>query len=227
LGAIAMCGRAFNVWDDIKNPWTPPDTATKLTTALTATPATIEVTSGTAGTANTTVLTANWSKSVSWTMYFHGRTTGATYQTQATSSSLVSLSWTSKKRDLTSAAFGAEVVDVRVKVAGMDTTKGSDFKTTITLTPSTSVLPRATVAPFVKGGVVLQDHLWNSGDQIRARVMDLSGRQVQTASVATLEPAGNGVVLSLSLPRALSVRILEVTDLEGTRASRYLISPNP
>jgi endo-1,4-beta-D-glucanase Y len=230
MGALAMAGRAPNIWDDLKNPWIPPDTATKITSALTATPTTIQVTpsGATPGTVNTTVLSARWNKSVTWTLYFQGRTTGATYQTTATTSNEVSFSWSSNRKNPISKAFGAEVVDVRLKIAGMDTTKGTDFKATLTLSPSTSIQSRkATLAPFVQGGVVLSDRLWNVGERVRTRVLDLAGRELQSSAVSTLGQAQNGVMVSLALPRSLNVRLLEVSDLEGTQHGRYLISPNP
>jgi endo-1,4-beta-D-glucanase Y len=229
LGALAIAGRAWNIWDDLKNPWTPPDTTPKITTALTATPASIEQTASgtTAGTANTTLITATWNRSVSWKVRFVGRTSGGTYEKTGTSSS-VSFSWYSTLKAVLGKAFTTEVVDVHMSASGFDSTKVTTFKTTVTITQSSSIQPRkATVASFAKGGVVLSDHLWNAGEQVRTRVLDLAGRELQSGAVSTLEAADNGVVVSLALQRSLNVRLLEVSDLNGTRASRYLISPNP
>jgi endo-1,4-beta-D-glucanase Y len=230
LGALAVAGRAWNVWDDLKNPWTAPDTTIKLTGALTATPATIQLTTTgtTAGTANTSTITATLNRAAVCTLYFVGRTSGGTLTKPFVSTTSISYTWNSTLKNLIgSKAFTSEVVDVRIAAAGLDGSVAS-AKTTITITPSTSVQPRkAVLAPFVKGGVILTDGLWNSGDQVRTRVMDLSGRELQSSVVATLQEAENGVVVSLALPRNMSVRLLEVSDLSGTRFSRYLISPNP
>ena len=229
LGALGTCGHAWNIWDDLKHPWTPPDTIPKITTALKATPATIQLTTSgtTAGTLNTTTITATWNRPVSWTLSFLGRTSKGTYKKTGTTSS-VSFNWYSTLKDLLGKAYTTEVVDVHLSAPGYDTTKGTDFETTVTLTASTSVLPRqAAVAPFVTGGVLLRDHAWNGGDQVRTRVLDLSGREIQPNATSTLQAADNGVVVALSLPRGLNIRVLEVSDLSGTRASHYLISPNP
>lgn len=230
MGALAMAGRAGNVWDDLMNKWTPVDTSVKITGALTATPATIQLTTTgtTAGVLNTTAITATLNRAAICTLYFVGRTSGGTLAKPLSSSASISYSWNSTLKNLLgSKAFTAEVVDVRLSTAGLNSSTAG-AKTTVTITPSTSVQPRkATLAPFVKGGVVLSDRLWNTGDQVRTRVMDLSGREIQSNAVSTLVAAENGVVVSLALPRSLNVRLLEVSDLSGDRSSRYLISPNP
>lgn len=227
MGALVMAGRAWNIWDDLKHTWTPPDTTPKLTTPLTAAPATVQLTPGaTAEPSNTSTITAKFNRSVAWKVRYKGRTSGANFEESGTSNS-VSLSWTSLKKTRVSPAYVSETVDVRVVAPGLDTNAAS-AKATITVTPSTSVLPRASSAQFSPSGFLLKDHYWVAGQTVRARILDLTGRQLVPASVSTLQPAAAAAVaLPLSIPHALNVRVLEVSDLSGSFANRYLISPNP
>lgn len=231
MGALALSGRAWNVWDDIKNTWTPPDTTTKILVPLTATPATVQLlASGTsAGTANISTISVSLSKPVNCTLYVVGRTSGGNLTKAYAETKSISLNWNSSMKNLLgSKAFTAEVVDVRLAVAGLNTSSLASAKTTITITPSTSVQPRkAVLAPFVQGGVVLTDRLWNSGDRVSTRVLDLAGRELRTNGVTTLQATEKGLVAPLALPRSMSLRLLEVSDLQGATTARYLISPNP
>lgn len=232
MGALALSGRAWNVWDDLINPWTPPDTTPKITVPLTATPATVKLvaTGTTAGTANISTISVSLSKAVNCTLYFAGRTSGGVLTKAYAETKSISLNWNSTMKNLIgSKAFTEEVVDIRLAVAGLNTSSLATAKTTVTLTPAnTAVQPRkAILAPFAKGGVVLADRLWNAGDRVRTRVLDLSGRELRATGVTTLQEAENGVIAPLALPRSMSLRLLEVSDLQGATTARYLISPNP
>jgi endo-1,4-beta-D-glucanase Y len=233
MGALALSGRAWNVWDDLMNKWTPPDTTPKITSALKAAPASIQLVGAgaSAGTANTTTVTVSFSRPVVCTLYFVGRTSGAKRQYAVSpATNEVSYNWYNTKIT----AFGgasfsvAEVVDIRVSASGLNAADAG-AKTTVTLTPSqTSIQPRkALLAPFAKGGVILTDRLWNAGDRVQTRLLDLNGRELRANGTTTLQATEKGLMAPLVLPRSLNLRLLEVSDLQNATTARYLISPNP
>ncbi len=229
MGAIAIYGRAWNVWDDLKNPWTPPDTGASITTALTPTPASIEQTPvGTAATAaGTSKVTAALSKSVNWAVRFTGRTSGAVYSATGTGAT-VAVDFTSLKKSLgTTKAFGVETVDVRLIYGGVDTATNTKARATITIGKSgiaqRSVRGEGAVR-WVDGGLLLQDPAWLAGDRVQVRTLDLGGRTLQTAD-AVLASAAEGIHLPAKLDASVGVRVLELGN--GTVNRRYILSPNP
>lgn len=230
LGALVIFGRAWNVWDDLKHKWIPPDTAAAITAPLTTTPASIEQTptGSVPSAAQTSTVTATLSKAVPWTLTFKGRTSGHTFSTTGNGTS-VSFAFNSLKRPPgTTATFQVETCDVRLKYNGVDTVNSTKAKATITITQNTGIAARAVrgdgLVRWVEGGLELQDPAWMAGDRVTAKVMDLGGRTLQSAD-QTLVAATQGVRVSTSVGSSLSLRILELSN--GANSRRYILSPNP
>ncbi len=231
LGALAISGRAWNVWDDLKHPWVPPDTSVKITTALKANPVSVELVpaGGTAGASNVTTITATLNRATPWTLKLVGRTTQAEFDTSATSSS-ITYTWNSLRRLRMSKAFASETVDVRLVFNGIDSVSNTSSKATVTVTPTTSILTRPErgvgMAGWTENGLRLQDNFWQNGERVRVAIRDLEGRSM-SSSIASFRQDQTGLVLELPRTRSMSVRILEVTDLSSLATRQYLISPNP
>lgn len=227
MGALAMSGRAPNVWDDLMNPWIPPEiVTTKFTAPLTAAPTSVAlVTAGVAPTdANKTRVTATLSRSETWRLQIKSRTSGAIFDTTGTGTT-VDFYWSSNKKAIMPLAkFTAEQVDVRFSFADMDTTLAAS-KATITLTPASGVLDRAHPAVWSVGGLRISQATWSAGDLVVARVLDLSGRTQISSGVTNLRAEGDNLVLPLTIAPSTSVRFLDITDLATGSSSRYMISP--
>lgn len=231
LGALVTSGRAWNVWDDLKHKWTPPDTGVHITSALTATPATIEKVPSTGAQAvNKTVITAKIDRSVPWTLTLVGKTSGAVFDTSAVSTDISLNWWSSRRKTGTSTLFTTEQVNVRLVFGGLDTNSSTKDKATITINPSTGVEARTLrgtgAIRWVQGGLNLQDPNLTAGDRVTARVMDLNGRSTLVAE-SDLKPASVGVLLDLVPAHATGVRILELTDRATQVRRQYVLSPNP
>jgi endo-1,4-beta-D-glucanase Y len=231
LGALALYGRAWNVWDDLKHVWVVPDTGTSFVDPLTATPATIQQTplGSTPAASQISTITATLSKSVSWTLRVKGRTTGAVYVATGTGTQ-VSIEFHSLRKSLgTTQTFGLEIADVRLLFNGLDTTANTSCKATLTITGNpTAVAPRAVRGDgsvrWVAGGLELQDPAWRPGDRVQVRILDLGGRVMQSSD-AVLASAQAGVQINTPLDASAGVRVLELGN--GAIRRRYVLSPNP
>lgn len=224
MGVIAMAGRAWNVWDDIKNPWTIPDTAAQVVGPMTATPNTIPV--AVAGNIQKAKITITLSKPVRWTLRLTGRTSKARYDSIATSSD-IELNWSSNMRIVGSTEkFTNEVVDVRLIYAGGDSARASQ-KTTITVTPAVSVAARAVrgsgALSRVDAGWLLQDPVLAQGVWVKATVRDLKGRVVRTISLGDATDAGSGLLVPT--PADAMPTLLEIESGSGLAPRRYLLRP--
>jgi endo-1,4-beta-D-glucanase Y len=224
MGVLAMAGRAWNVWDDLKNPWVVPDTATQVVSPLTATPSTIPV--AVAGNIQKSKITITLSKPIRWTLRLTGRTSKANYDTIATSS-IIELNWSSNMRVVGSTErFVAEIVDVRLIYAGGDSARASQ-KTTITLTPSVAVGPRAVRGDGnprrVDAGWLLQDPTLAQGVWVKATVRDLNGRVVRSISLNDVTDAGSGLLIPS--PADAMPTMLELESGSGLAPRRYLLRP--
>ena len=229
LGALAISGRATNVWSDMKSKWTVPDTAAKFTAVLTSTPSTIsQYTTGATG--QIAKITATLSKAVTWRLYLKGQTSGAIYDTTATSAS-VSATWNSLRRSTgTTVKFTNETVQVRLIFAGCDTATNASARTAITVTPGVGVQGRVVRGDgsvrWTQDGIVLQDNALSAGDLVKATILDLNGRTTTSTEPRSLVTVGNGLLLSLPASRSTGVRILELT-LPSMERRRYVLTPNP
>jgi hypothetical protein len=230
LGALVLFGRAWNVWDDLKNPWVVPDTGASFKAALTATPASIEQTpTGVVPVAGqTTKISATLSKSVPWTLRLKGRTSGASFSATGTGTE-INVEWYSlRKNSGTTKLFDVEVVDARLIYNGVDTVNNPKCKATITVTKNSAVAPRSVrgngMVRWTAEGLEIEDAAWQAGDRVQVKVLGLTGRTLQTASVE-LATAKLGVRVSAKLDAAPGIQVLELSN--GAISRRYLLSPNP
>ena len=225
LGVLAMSGRAWNVWDDLKNNWVVPDTSAQIVSALAASPASIALTKA-GGTAITTSIKATLSHDVRWTLRLTGSTSGARYDFTATSST-VALDWNSTVRTLgTTKAFTTETVDVRLIYPGGDTTKAGQ-RATITLTPPSAVGIRPIKGDGVRrvaNGWLLQDAALREGIWTRAVVRDFQGRTVRAVELdnAHVDEAG----LVIPMPRFTMPTILLIESGSGLAPRSYVLGPS-
>jgi len=233
LGAVAMSGRGFNVWDDMKHVWTPPDTAAKITTALKATPTSISIVPTGAAVdtpSNVTKITATLSRSVPWTLKILQPGTTASMDTSGTSTS-INFKWHTNRRNRGAGAFTAGTIQVRLVFNGVDSVSNTNSKATVTLTPSSGVQKRPVRgvgnAGWVAGGLRLQDNFWQDGDQVRVQIRDMNGRTMGSSLTSSFRQDASGLVLDLPATHSMSVRILEVTNASSLESRQYLISPNP
>lgn len=226
LGVVAMSGRAWNVWDDLKNKWTVPDTSAQILSALAVSPSSMEVTN-VGGTVFRSAITATLSKPVRWTLRLTGRNSGARYDSTATSSTILS-NWTSTMRLLGSTArFTNEVVDVRLIYPGGDTTRAGQ-RATITLTPSTGVKTRAVrgegIVRRVDAGWLVQDVALAQGLWTKASIRDLQGRVLRTVSLG--EGSSSEVGLLVPSPADAVPTVLELESGSAMAPRRYLLRPS-
>jgi len=231
LGALAMSGRAFNVWDDMKHKWVPPDTAAKITTALKCTPASISIVPTGAAVdtpSNVTKITATLSRSIPWSLKIIQGT--ASMDTSGTSTS-INFKWHTNRRNRGAPAFVAGTAQVRLVFNGVDSVSNTNSKSSVTLTPSTGVQKRPVRgvgnAGWVNGGIRLQDNFWQDGDQVRVQIRDMNGRTMGSSLTSSFRQDASGLVLDLPTTHSMSVRILEVTNAGSLESRQYLISPNP
>lgn len=231
MGALAISGRATNIWDDMKHDWVVPDTGASFTKPLTATPTTIDQYLTTAADKSTMIstVTATLSKAVPWKLHFQGRTSGSTFDTSATSSTLT-FGWHSLRRSTAAMKFTGEQVDVRLIFPGCDTAKNASARATITLKPSVGIQGRAVrgegTVRFTDGGVLLRDKALAAGDVVKASLIGLDGRTESVAEAVALSSTDNGLFLKLPVSRSTGVRVLELT-LPTTERRRFLLTPNP
>lgn len=224
LGALAVAGRAWNVWDDLMttNCKAGPGGA-KISTALTATPATVEMVSGTVQTKNVTRVTATISDAVAWKLTFRGKTSSVSWDTSATSTS-VDVSWNSSKKG---GVFGytktGEVIEARLTFDGIDTTL-TNWKAQITLGPSSSVLQSAKPAAWSNHGVRLANSSLKAGELVRFHLKDLSGRDVLSSAGRVTEDRG-GLILDLDHFASRNMMLLEVDGTDLRKSELYLVSP--
>lgn len=227
LGALQMAGRAPNVWDDLMNPWTPPEIpTTKFTAPLTASPSTIALVAagGTPTDANKSRITVTLSRSETWALKIKSRTSNAVFDTTGTGTT-VDFYWSSNKKALFPLdKFTAETVDLVFSFPEMDASLAAS-KATITLTPASSVLDRTRPATWSIGGLRIEQASWSAGDVVVAKVIDLSGRTLVSSPATKLRQEGDNLVLPLTIAPSTSVRFLDITDLETGSSSRYMISP--
>lgn len=225
LGALAVAGRAWNVWDDLMttNCKTGGAGSTKITTALTATPAAVEMVSGTVQSKNVSKVTATISEAVTWKLTFKGKTSTVGWDTTATSAS-IDVSWNSSKKG---GVFGytktGEAIEVRLSFDGIDTTL-TNWKTQITLGPSSSVLKGARPAAWSSQGVRLANSNLKAGERVSFRLKDLSGRDVLSNTSRVIEDRG-GLILDLDNSASRNMMLLEVDGTDQHKSELYLVSP--
>lgn len=218
LGALAMAGRAVNVWDDLKNPWNPPDTAAKITTALKASVPAIYLAGQ--GSPESVTFTATFSRPAICTLYVTGATSGAKYKyVSATASTSLSVPWTaSQTQAFTSKKFiGGENVDVTIKLSG-SLSVPANGKVTIQVKGVSGVqrASRLSRAQWIGSDVVLPQGILSSASQAQVRVLDLRGHVVAQATSLVREEEGVARI-AVPRPQGLSgVYTLEIASADRT-----------
>jgi len=204
FGALTIAGRAWNVWDDMKNKWIPPDTALKVTKALSATPSAV-------GAGVTTHISAVLSHTADWKLTLTGKNSTANYWITG-SGTAVDLDWNSSLKKV-GAVFTNETVDVVLSGIGTGTPAGST--TTITIS-GVSVQPRTERLKgmsWTASGLSLPEGIVHAGTSYRVRVLDLQGRQVGDSWSGT---ASSDNLLNAPVPaRGMGLQILELHGADG------------
>jgi endoglucanase len=218
LGTLAMDGLAWNVWDDLKNPWTVKDTNATVTAALKATPASV-------ATGVSTTLTATFSHAITWTMIIKGNTSGASYTIGPKTSASISETWNSNNHKI-GASFSATGETVTASVTAQWSSPPSGASTTITLGASGIEATRSHLSAFswTSEGLRLPVGLADEGQSVQVRVLDLSGRQVGSARSATAHASGDATVLDLAPQRTTQAGLVELRTANGG-VERLLLPP--
>jgi hypothetical protein len=218
LGSLVISGRAWNVWDDLKHTWTPPDTTSKVIKALTATPTSVAMG------ANTT-LTASFNHAVNWTLTFTGGTSKATYVVGPTLSSSISTQWnTTDYSRLTKFAAGETVTAV---VSGPWAAGTAGTSATIAIAAANGIqAPQSHLSAFAwtAEGLRVPAGLVEEGQSVQVRVLDLSGRQQGAMRSATAHASGNATVLDVAPQHMAQAGFVEIRTANG-EVERLLLPP--
>ena len=218
LGALAMDGRAWNVWDDLMHKWTAPDTFAKVT-SLTATPDTLYALTG------TTKIRAKFSHSISWTLTMTGSSSGS-YTYTGTGDS-INVSWTpsTNKTGLKAYTMGESVA---AKVSYSTTTVVPTGTASLTLyLVSSSGLSETrgshlSALSWTTAGLRLPPGLVENGQSYDVRVLDLMGRQQGVSRTAVARSSGDVTVLDLQPQRMDKAGFVEVRSPDGSRVQLML-----
>lgn len=218
LGALSMDGRAWNVWDDLMNKWTAPDTSTKMVTPLKATPSTIALSS-------TTRITAKFNHAASVKLQFTGKTSGVVYTTglQATADS-VGFNFTPSSNHPLGKLFTAGE-DITVTIVGPWTTAPATATTTITTTASSAVArEHRSVLAWTAEGLRIPGDVLAEGQSVQIRVLDLAGRQQGASVQANARTSGQDLILDVAPFRGRGAGLLELRANDGS-VERLLLPP--
>jgi len=218
LGCIAMNGRAWNVWDDLKHPTAAADTATKMTTALSASPSS----STTTGTIR---VTGKLNKSVPWTLTMTGATSGASYVSLSFTTDTIDFQWTpSSMRKLK--AFATENATIVLTVDGRTDLSGST--TTVALTAAVGIhgqSVRGAATAWTSEGLRVSSQVAQPGQAYLVRVFNLQGQQVQQEQMVMAQEMGGTTLLSAAPPlRQSGMLFVELQDAQGAK-QRLLLPP--
>lgn len=183
LGAIAMAGRAPNVWGDLKYTWTVPDTAAHLTTALAASKLKpVYLT-------DTVTFTAAFTKAVTCTLWITGKTSGAIQRyIISPATAKVSQKWFAGVRIKGNFSETGEDVSVVLKWPGMSASTTGNTLTLGMVSQGTGIdhvdQDRAYVRQMSNGAITVHQP-WFSGD-VHVRLRNAAGialyQGVQSAS---------------------------------------------
>lgn len=224
LGAIAMAGRAVNVWDDLKNPWVVPDTSAQITVALKSNIATINL-FGSGKKPDTAQFTATLSRAATCTLMLTGATSGAKYRAIMNGVTSVNVKWnTSMLQSFTTTKFaGGETVNAELRVSGKPLPAAANAKTSLTIAPAVGVAARpvtATRAQWIGSELVLPQGVLRGASSATVRVLDMRGHVVAQGS-SSVQADDRSTRLSITRPSGISgLFTLEVlADGEAFRAS--------
>ncbi|HQF54117.1 MAG TPA: glycosyl hydrolase family 8 [Fibrobacteria bacterium] len=217
LGALVMSGRAWNVWDDLMNPWVPPDTALKVTTPLKASAA-----SFTKG-VDSMILTATLSRAERWVLSLKGKSSGAVW-TMPGSTKDIRVVWKGAKTSGTTAAFENEEVEATLSPVNSSTTfriitSGSSVKQAVRGSGSVRMMA---------DGIWLDDPALVAGEAYNIVVRDLNGRVDQAMSGQKMtKPFQDGLLIQVGNSTAPGVKILELQLPSSNIRRQYVLAPKP
>jgi endoglucanase len=218
LATLAMDGRAWNVWDDLMNKWTAPDTSTKMVTNLTATPSTLDLTT-------TTHLYAKFSHDASVKLTFTGKTSGTVYTTAVqTTADTVSLNFTPGTNHPLGKTFTAGE-QITVTIVGPWTTAPAGATTTLTINASSINVRREhrSVLGWTAEGLRIPADLLADGQSVQVRVLDLAGRQQGPVRQAVSRSAGQDAILDIAPQRTNGAGMVELRS--GDAVELLLLPP--
>lgn len=217
LGALVMSGRAWNVWDDLMNPWTPPDTALKATTPLKASAA-----SFTKG-VDSIVLTATLSRADKWSLSLKGKSSGAVWST-AGSTKDIRVVWKGAKTSGTTAAFVTEDVEATLSPVNSSTT----FKVNVSGSAVKQAVRGSGSVRMMADGIWLDDPALVAGEAYNIVVRDLNGRVDQAMSGQKMaKPFQNGILIQVGHAATPGVKVLEMQLPSSNIRRQYVLAPKP
>lgn len=210
MGSLAMSGRAWNIYDDLMNKWTAPDTTTKVLTPLAGTPSSIV-----AGT-ETTVITAKLSKSITWKLTLTGVTSKKVLTVTGTGSD-ISYSWKGTGGIPATTQWGIE--DVNVELTGAWATTPATAKTVITLKKGSSVLNRGRISAlsWTSQGLLVQEGTLSAGISYEAREVNIQGATLATYPAVSAQLVDGGI--RLAIPKQATGLGLHFLDVRGSDGS--------
>lgn len=218
LGTLAMDGLAWNVWDDLKNKWTAPDTNVHVTQALTATPNSVALN-------GSTTLTAQFSHSISWKLTLTGATSGATYTGLSGTGTSVSAIWTPASEHGLGKSFVAGET-VTASLSSSWTTAPTGISTTVSILAANGILPSGahlSAFSWTSEGLRLPSGLVQDGQVVEVRVLDLSGRQQGAMRSATAHVSDGATVLDLAPQHTAQAGLVELRS--GGNVERLMLPP--
>lgn len=186
LGALAIKGRAWNVWDDLMNPWIVPDTSTKFVSPLKALPDSVLAAGG-----DSVRVVAKLSKSIAWRVTLTGKSSGATFSKVGNGDS-ISFHW-KPTQSAVGARFKPESVTVVVSGAWASTPEAGKATIRLLPDPTTPVSNRLVRDGFAWSGrrLVFPASLVRDGEVCRVRIMDLAGRTLVPSSALEAHQDGD------------------------------------
>jgi hypothetical protein len=195
LGAVAMAGRAPNVWDDLKNPWTVPDTSAKLTSF------TANKMKGTFG-ADTVTFTFKFSKAATCTLNIVGATSKARNFTVLKGSTGSTVKWRmGLKTGVAGANFNGEngeSITATLRWAGMLPTTSNNVIANIQMIGTVGIHDqagsKASLQRQADGSMLIRQPWFSAASAVRLRLRNAAGIVLQSSE--TMLEANGGVRLS-------------------------------
>jgi endo-1,4-beta-D-glucanase Y len=192
LGAVAMAGRAPNVWDDLKNIWVVPDTSAKLTSF------TASKMSGTYG-ADSITFTFKFSKAATCTLNIVGDKSKARNYTILKGSTGSTVKW--KMGVATGVAATkflgetGETVTATMKWAGMPATTSNNVIANIQMVGTVGIRDqagsKATLQRQADGSMLVRQPWFSEASPVRLRLRNAAGLVLRTSESM---PEANGSV---------------------------------
>lgn len=222
MGTLTMAGRAWNIWDDLKNPWTIKDTSTQFLTPLKVSPDSLVLGSGAS-----VLVTGKIDKPILWKITFTGQTSGKVFNyTTGTESADISYSWKGTGGTPASAAWGDEVVKITV-TGGPWTAPLATGTTALKLKKSSSVIgtrSHASALAWTPEGLLVPEGALSAGVSYKARILDAKGAiKADLGSVVPQVNGDNTLRLTLARPAsATGYRILSLSGADGSMESILL-----